>query len=243
MDAVVVGDVVSVVAQRAGVERQQPDGVHAQPGHVVQPLDESPEVAHPVLAGVLEGLDVQLVENGVLVPQRVGAQRGAPCVWLSGVCLVRALGRNVFAGAGLRGRTGPAVAGAVAGSASGVGAGRVCLARRCSRCCAGEVSVMRLRRPDLLTLDGYHAGTSKCGLLTWARSGVIRSVAFKILLRYLCNWQHPAADRLIHERGLVKQLRDNNCERQARGCAGAMVGNGVANNVREGWSTGNHIAA
>jgi hypothetical protein len=37
----------------------------------------------PVLCRVLEGLDVQLVENGVLVPQRVGAQRGAPCLWLS----------------------------------------------------------------------------------------------------------------------------------------------------------------
>jgi hypothetical protein len=50
---------------------------------VVQPLDESPEVADSVVGRVLEGLDVQLVENGVLVPQRVGAQRGAPCVWLS----------------------------------------------------------------------------------------------------------------------------------------------------------------
>jgi hypothetical protein len=52
---------------------------------VVQALAESFEVADPVAGRVLEGLDVQFVENGILVPQRVRAQRGAPCVWLSGL--------------------------------------------------------------------------------------------------------------------------------------------------------------
>jgi hypothetical protein len=122
MDAVVVGDVVPVVAQGAGVERQQPDDVDAQPGHVVQRLDEPREVAHPVVGRVLEGLDVQLVENGVLYHSVSALNAGLP-VSGSRVCLVRALGRNVFAGAGVRGRTGPAVAGAVAGTAPGVGAG------------------------------------------------------------------------------------------------------------------------
>jgi hypothetical protein len=41
--------------------------------HLVELLDEPVEVADAVAVGVLECLDVQLVEDGVLVPERVVA--------------------------------------------------------------------------------------------------------------------------------------------------------------------------
>ena len=77
--SVVVGDVVAVVAQRRGVEGQQPDRVDAERLHVVELLGQAAEVADAVAVGVGEGLDVQLVDDGVLVPERVVRRdRGLP---------------------------------------------------------------------------------------------------------------------------------------------------------------------
>src|SRR5512139_3292239 len=71
MYVVVVGDVVAVVAHRRRVERQQPQRVHAEFLQVVEPRDQPRKVAHAVAVAVAEGLDVQLVDDGVLVPVRV----------------------------------------------------------------------------------------------------------------------------------------------------------------------------
>jgi hypothetical protein len=68
VDRPVVGDVVAVVAQRGRVERQQPDGGDAQVVQVVELGDQPAEVADAVVAGVAEGADVQLVDDGVAVP-------------------------------------------------------------------------------------------------------------------------------------------------------------------------------
>src|SRR5439155_2381052 len=68
MDRDEVGDVVPVVAQRRGVHRQDPETVDAEPGQVVEPLGQSGEVADAVAVAVHERLDVDLVEDGVLVP-------------------------------------------------------------------------------------------------------------------------------------------------------------------------------
>ena len=77
VDPPVVGDVVAVVTQRGGIEREEPQGRHPQVLEVVQPGDEPPEVADPVAVGVLERPDVDLVDDGVLVPVRpIGAWRG-----------------------------------------------------------------------------------------------------------------------------------------------------------------------
>ena len=67
----VFGDVVTVVAPWRGVERQQPQGVDAQLGDVVELADQAGEVADAVVVRIEERLDVQLVDDGVLVPQRV----------------------------------------------------------------------------------------------------------------------------------------------------------------------------
>jgi hypothetical protein len=71
MDVVVVGDVVSIVTQRRRVERQQPDRVDTQVADVIELLRESLEVADAVVVRVEVGLDVELVDDDVLVPERV----------------------------------------------------------------------------------------------------------------------------------------------------------------------------
>src|SRR6202020_2445007 len=67
-DPQVVGDVVTAVAQRGLVDRQQPDAVEPQPLEVVKPGRESPDVTGAVSAGVLEATDEHLVEHRALVP-------------------------------------------------------------------------------------------------------------------------------------------------------------------------------
>ena len=71
MDVLVVRDVVAVVAQRRRVERQQPQRVDAEPLQVVELLGQPGEVADAVVVAVEEGADVRLVDDGVLVPERV----------------------------------------------------------------------------------------------------------------------------------------------------------------------------
>ena len=68
MDVVVVRDVVAVVLARRGVDGVQPDAGDAQPRQVVEPDDQALEVADAVRVGVLEGLDIQAVDDGFLVP-------------------------------------------------------------------------------------------------------------------------------------------------------------------------------
>ncbi len=78
MDVAVVRDVVAVVAARRGIEGQQPDRVDAEADQVVELRQQTGEVADPVTIGVVERLDVQLIDDRVLVPQRIGVQqRGA----------------------------------------------------------------------------------------------------------------------------------------------------------------------
>ena len=67
----VLGDVVAVVALRARVERQHPDGVHPELLDVVEPLGQAAEIPGAVAVAVAEGLDVRLVDDRVLVPERV----------------------------------------------------------------------------------------------------------------------------------------------------------------------------
>ena len=75
MDVEVVRDVVAVVAQRRRVHRQQPDAIDAQLLQVIEPGQEPREVTHAVRVGVGIGLDVQLVEDRVLEPERVVGHR------------------------------------------------------------------------------------------------------------------------------------------------------------------------
>jgi hypothetical protein len=73
--AVVVGDVVAVVAQRRGEEGQHPDGRHAQILNVIEALGQAPEVPDAVGVAVHKRADMHLIDDGVLVPLRVIAIR------------------------------------------------------------------------------------------------------------------------------------------------------------------------
>src|SRR5438034_6062559 len=75
MDALVCRDVVAVVLERRGVEGQQPDRGDAQVRHVVEALEEAAEVPDPVRVAVLVRPHVQLVDVGVLVPERRSGSR------------------------------------------------------------------------------------------------------------------------------------------------------------------------
>ncbi len=76
IDVDIVGDVVAVVAQGRGKERQQPDAGDAKILQIVQLREQAAEVADAVAVGVGEGPDVQLVDDRVLVPQRIGGAAG-----------------------------------------------------------------------------------------------------------------------------------------------------------------------
>ena len=70
MDIVIISDVVAVVFERRRIEWQQPNRVDAQVLDVVELLGKPAKVAYPVIVGVEECLDVQLVDDSVLVPAR-----------------------------------------------------------------------------------------------------------------------------------------------------------------------------
>src|SRR5215217_6754354 len=77
MDGGVVGDVIAVVAQWRGEERQEPQGRNAKALEVIQLTDQPLEVSDAVAVAVRESADVQLVDNGVFVPEgRCGGLRG-----------------------------------------------------------------------------------------------------------------------------------------------------------------------
>jgi hypothetical protein len=72
IDGRVIGDVVPVIAEGRRVEREQPQARHAEIGQVGKLLRQTREVADAVVVAVVEGADVHLVDDRVLVPERIG---------------------------------------------------------------------------------------------------------------------------------------------------------------------------
>jgi hypothetical protein len=68
MDVEVVGHVVAVVVLRRRVARVQPDGVDAEIGEVIEPLDHAAQVTDAVTVGIGERPHVQLVHDRVVPP-------------------------------------------------------------------------------------------------------------------------------------------------------------------------------
>ncbi len=64
----VVGDVVAGVRLRRGVERREPDGVHAEIAQVGQAAADAGQVAHAVAVGVGETARIHLVDDRVPPP-------------------------------------------------------------------------------------------------------------------------------------------------------------------------------
>jgi hypothetical protein len=71
MHVLIVGDVVSVVPEGRRIERHQPDGVDPEVADVAELGREALEITDPVVVGVQEGLDVELIDDRVLVPERI----------------------------------------------------------------------------------------------------------------------------------------------------------------------------
>src|SRR5215831_7106970 len=71
MDAAVVGDVVSVISQRRGKERQEPQAGDPELLEVIELLDQPREVTDAVAVRIEESLHVRFVDDRVLVPERV----------------------------------------------------------------------------------------------------------------------------------------------------------------------------
>ena len=71
IDAVIVRDVVAVVLAGRGLERHQPDRGDAKPVQIIQPPQQSLEIADAVAIGVHIGADGKAIEDGVLVPEVV----------------------------------------------------------------------------------------------------------------------------------------------------------------------------
>ena len=72
----VVGDVVAVVAAGRRIERQQPQRGDAEILQIVELFGQPGEIADAVIVAVGKGLDVKLVDDGVLVPELVAIERG-----------------------------------------------------------------------------------------------------------------------------------------------------------------------
>ena len=71
VDAVVIADVVAVVAMRRGLERHQPDRGDAEPVQVIEPPHQPLEIADAVGIGIHIGADGQTINDCVLVPEIV----------------------------------------------------------------------------------------------------------------------------------------------------------------------------
>ena len=71
VDVGVVGDVVTVVAQRRRIERKQPQRVDAEVLQVGQLLDQAAEIAAAIRIAIHEGPHVHLIDERVLVPERI----------------------------------------------------------------------------------------------------------------------------------------------------------------------------
>ena len=71
MDAAEVGDVVAVVLQRREINRHEPEAIDAEVLQVIELRGQSGEVAVAVLVRVVESANVDLVEDGILVPELI----------------------------------------------------------------------------------------------------------------------------------------------------------------------------
>src|SRR5665213_2646509 len=67
----VVGNVVAVVAQWRGKKWKQPDACDAKLLQIIQLLQQSLEISDAIVVGVLKRLHMELVNDGVLIPERI----------------------------------------------------------------------------------------------------------------------------------------------------------------------------
>ena len=79
MHVLVVGDVIAIIAQGRGIKRQQPESRDPQILQIVQLLCQSWKIADPIAITVVEGPHVEFVDDGVLIPKRIGMGQAWVC--------------------------------------------------------------------------------------------------------------------------------------------------------------------
>ena len=67
----VIGYVIAVILERRGEKRQQPQASDAQILQIIQFLQQSRKIADSIRIAVLERADMQFIDDGILVPQRI----------------------------------------------------------------------------------------------------------------------------------------------------------------------------
>src|SRR5262245_49240651 len=86
MNRRVVGNVVAIVLQGRRIERKKPYRRDAEILKVVEFGGESCKIADPVVVTVVKRADVQLVNDRVLVPERIVLEREPFSECTHGVC-------------------------------------------------------------------------------------------------------------------------------------------------------------
>ncbi len=77
IDAVIVGNIIAVVAHWRGLERHQPDRGDAKPLQIIQPPQQPLEIADAVAIGIHIGANRQTIQDGILVPKVVDHAQAA----------------------------------------------------------------------------------------------------------------------------------------------------------------------
>ena len=96
IDVAIVGDVVAVIAAGRGIERQQPQRGDAKILQVAELFGQPCEIADAVIVAVGKGLDVELIDDGILVPKLIalGFDRWHfPCIDREAAAVVQRVGR------------------------------------------------------------------------------------------------------------------------------------------------------
>src|SRR5207248_10478899 len=112
INIVVIGDVITVVAHWRWIKRQKPEGGDAEFLEVIEFLDQPAEIADAVAVAVVKRLDVELVDDGVLVPERVyrrilrrvrheTRQLAQEATGRNAICEVRVAEENYFFGSAM----------------------------------------------------------------------------------------------------------------------------------------------
>ena len=77
IDAVVIGNIVSIIPARGRLKRHQPDGCDAHALEIIQPAHQALKVADSIAIRIHVGGDRQTVDDRVLVPKIIDHEVGS----------------------------------------------------------------------------------------------------------------------------------------------------------------------
>jgi len=71
MDVIVIGYIITIILEGRRIKGQKPESVDTQVLQVIQFLSQTDEVTYAVCIAVFKRADMQFIDNGILIPQRV----------------------------------------------------------------------------------------------------------------------------------------------------------------------------